>query len=157
MNKETKEFIELTKPSDLLRVVIKAAGELDREKYYPEAMAVHLPVLKRGRFFIPRLHHCQVCNAGVVLAGVVGKRPTRFGNMTVRKWSVSRRLRAIDSLRIGDLENAFRHLYGSHPHVEDKLKDVTRPVNAWYHGWEEFDKHIKDLERYANDLEERGY
>ena len=160
MKMTKKKFREILRPSDLLRTVIVSAKNLDRSVYYPIGNVIHYPKFdfqnRKVYWPFPKFEVCQVCDAGVVIAYILGKRPR--SHQYFRKFShkIRRQLIAIDFLRTGDLRRVFLTMYGT-GYIEHCLREIQPPTHHYYNGWEQFDYHINDLERYANNLEDCGY
>ena len=151
-----QEFVQLKKPSQLIKVAIKDARKLDREMYHPDSGMYYEPFPKEpGNGII-----CYVCTAGAVIVGTLGETSPDSRVPYNYPPEVERRLSAIDSLRSGELFTALGYLWGDN-HCNQRTKELKlkiAPPKRWhFQSWDEFNEHLDDMERYANDLEAEGY
>ena len=153
-----KEFAQLNRPSELIRVAVTDARSLDRSKYSPNAVKYHSPSEKYG---------CCICDAGAVMAGTLNasfmdiKTPYRYPR------EIQRRLSAINQLRIGNLAGALLVLnVGRSLRYLNSLRDdgkrvsseiSFKPSDAWFSDWKGMDRHLDSMEKYADLLEAEGY
>lgn len=125
--------------SGLIEIALADARSLDPMLYNPN-----------GRHWHARMNGgpCQVCLAGSVIAGTLDA-PSHRNRFP---WSFDRdtenKLCAIDSMRCGYWERAFRLVYGFGPvaQIGLRLSTIGKSTHIDFHGWDEFRTHLDSLE-----------
>ena len=159
-----EEFAQLDKPSELLQVAIQDIKSLDREVYMPDAFNFHNPTrLTTGENGLG--NRCLVCDAGAVIAGTLNGTPS--ANLFPGKYepAIEARLCAIDSLRRGSVLGAMHAMNlvdGRNPErsfakIEADTAHIEPPAMFGFWGWDDMDRHVQSLERFAGELSEAGY
>ena len=150
----TTPFEKIDTLHGLLRVALDDAQKIDRDVYLPRGLEWHHP---------HSFKQCNVCLAGFVMAGhlqasqKISLSPCRYQQQT------ERRLLAIDALRCGKIETAFRNLHGlakpfSFPVLSlpySVIRDQAISVAA-FKSWEDWDAAAPVYERLHDALKEAG-
>ena len=124
----------------LLKVAIDDAHKLDHAIYFPNHNEWHNP---------DESHYCEVCLAGCVIAGRLQAPPSdRFSSLNFDERTEDL-LDALDNMRNGRWRHAFALIYDFIPplHIDDYLREIPEVANPSFHGWKQFDAHLKSLER----------
>ena len=149
-----EEFVQLNRPSELIRVAVADARSLDRKKYFPDSVKFHES---------PYGENCHVCLAGAVIARTLNADMHRSYRPGYYEYDIGCRLLAIDALRVGNLKEAVFNL-GWHKRtgfdksaILSTQNRLQRPVACNFLGWADMDKHLDSMEEYAGALEAEGY
>jgi len=102
------------KLSDLIELALADLEKVEKNWRYKVNMSKwHRPIW--NKWYLPNM--CEVCFAGAVMAGTLGVDINE--NIDVRGFNdyIHYRLRALDSLRVGDVEGALEYLRMRQPPV----------------------------------------
>ena len=141
---ECREALKAGEPITSVPALIEVATEegrsLDREIYFPDSGNWHDPAAADG---------CLVCDAGVVMAGVLkvhpklGVTPLHFGTDTCNA------LEALNSLRRGYVKEAYDILHLEPPSgVEYRVE----APHSFYSTWRGFERHMDEMDQLAAKL-----
>ena len=142
------------KPSELIRLAVKDALELDHAIYYPDCANYH--EVK----YVATIHgdRCTVCDAGAVIAKTLHADPGHDVGLHSEGYSrdTRKKLYALNDFRAGAYATAIAPMGYARPSDEflDTLPDT---VDAQYEGWAEFHNHLEGMEALADALEAGGY
>ena len=155
-----QEFVQIDRPSQLIRVAVEDARKLDRGTYHPHAHLFHSPSFERAFDKKSTFVECNVCLAGAVIAKTLRTRRWTNKGPSAYSWEIYDRLKAIDDLRTGDLYSACCRLWNNNFDMDKAMRlheEIERPVHCDFLGWKQMDAHLESLERYADKLESEGY
>ena len=132
---------------DLIDLAIADAGKLDRDFYLPYHSTYYSPN-------DPVYGSCNVCLAGVVLAGTLNylsSEPIRLGSVAFN--DVREQLYALEFVRTGDYLAAARELDYNLTDVQvELLRRVSDPVDMYFTNWESFESHVESLKDVSKKL-----
>lgn len=139
------------KPSELIRVAIADAQDLDRDIYVPSYGDWHQPTAGG---------QCVICDAGTVMAGTLAIPSERNASPwelasdgTVHPRDASA-LSALDAIRSGNYASAL-HCLG-HEQNDYELSNIPRGRRGEYTNWDEFRDHMAEMEEIADAFEDLG-
>ena len=124
------------KASDLIRVAIAAARNLDRKIYNPYWGDWHAADLQTNR--------CTVCFAGAMIAGVLGRAPTETLTPGILSSETTNKLHALDHFRAGEFVEALISL-GTPEDLARAALSVPIPLWGHFDSWQEFDKFLDEM------------
>ena len=126
---------------EMLTLAVADARSIKRSDYLPSYSDWHTPK-EHGQ--------CAICLAGGVLAGTLGVSPHSEAMPFLLNNAYFRKLEALDSSRCGEWIDAFKHMHRVWPTgiTYARLKSLPPPSNPLFHGWDQFDAHLKSIETF---------
>ena len=127
----------------LLEAAVNDARKLDRTIYYPTNEQWHRSVASW------RKPYCEVCLAGCLIAGTLDVESCDSVTASMFDDRTSMLLDALDDMRIGYWISAFKRIYDGElrPSLRSLLERIPVPLHTEFIGWEQFDAHLKSLQR----------
>ena len=128
------------RPSLLLKTALRDAATLDRDLYIPSYSTYH------AVFNLLESRSCNVCLAGMAIAGTLGWPQTEAWVMSMREREPNNdQLLALDYMRVGSWEGAFGIL-GIPPDLVPstllRRYGLESPLSySMFRTWSEFDRH----------------
>ena len=136
------------KMSELIRLAITDGQRLDREIYTPDAHTWH-ELFDDG--------FCGVCDAGAVMAGTLKAEPSNQIDAEFFGVEWGRALTALDAVREGAMVVAYARFTGKPmSEVRGKVKKIRGPEHGEFEDWPEYELHLDELDRVAQEFEDLG-
>ena len=135
--------------SGLIEVAIQDARGLDRKRYLPDGGSWHEPVDLE----------CQICLAGVVMAGSLRANPAESKTPGLFTRPLARKLRALEQVRQGNWLDAWCGFYEVslirvESILEGQLNSLPIPEESEFDGWRALDSHLASLQAILPKLRE---
>ena len=147
--------LELPKiPSQLLRLAVAEARDIDRDIYSPDANKWHNPIRDRDGCFVK----CEVCFAGAVLAGRfkidphVIAHPSDVVHVGV-SYETYTALHALDNFRVGDYHLALQRIGLPREVVFDIAPTLPKLAQYQFKTWDQFDAFLDSIDPLTVALE----
>ena len=129
--------------SGLLAAAVHDARKLNRAIYVPNCDQWHHAIS------YSRTPLCEVCLGGCLIAGTLNVNSCDSVTASMFDDRTSILLDALDDMRIGYWISAFKRIYDCDlkPSQRSLLERIPVPVHTEFKDWEQFDAHLKSLER----------
>ena len=127
----------------LLVAAVNDARKLDRAIYVPNCDQWHHAIsCSRARL-------CEVCLGGCLIAGTLDVKSCDSVTASMFDHRTHILLDALDDMRIGYWISAFKRIYDCdlEPSQRSLLERIPVPIHTEFNGWEQFDAHLRSLDR----------